>query len=108
MPAGRLEYRKGTVYIGTKIGLRHLNRRHDISPCRQMKDPIGSLARGFDRFAVGDVGGGNLEPPLFAMLLQIGLTADGKVVDNPHLPTFGNQPIDEVTADEARPTRNDI
>jgi len=108
MPAGRLEYRKGTVHIGTKIGLRHLNRRHDISPRRQMKDPIGSLACGFDRFAVGNVGGGDLEPPLFAVLLQIGLTADGKVVDDPHLPTFGNQPIDEMTADKAGPTRNDI
>ena len=73
-----------------------------------MKNPVSILARGLNRRGIRDIGNYDLEPPLFAMLLQIGLTADGKVVDNPHLPTFGNQPIDEVTADEARPTRNDI
>ena len=108
MPASGLENREGTIDIGTKIGLRHLNRRYDISPRRQMKDPIGALASGVDGFAVGDVGGDELEPPLVTMLLQIGLTADGKVVDDPHPPTFGDQPIDQMTADKARPTRNDI
>jgi hypothetical protein len=108
MPAGRLEHRKGTVYIGAKIGFRHLNRRHDISPRRQMKDSIGALACGFDRFAVGNVGGGDLEPPLFAVPLQIGLTAPGKVIDDPHPTTFGNQPINEVAADKATPARDDI
>ena len=108
MPAGRLEHRKGTVYIGAKIGLRHLNRRHNISPGRQMKDSIGALACGFDRFSVGNVGGGDLEPPLFAVPLQIGLTAPGKVIDDPHPTTFGNQPINEMTADKAGPARNDI
>jgi len=108
MPAGRLEHREGTIHIGTKIGLRHLDRRYDISPRRQMKDPIGTLASRVDRFAVCDVGGDDLEPPLVAMLLQIGLTPDGKVVDDPHPPAFGDQPIDQMTADKARPTGNDI
>jgi len=40
--------------------------------------------------------------------LQIGLTAAGKVVDDPHPTTFGNQPINEMTADKAGPARNDI
>jgi len=73
-----------------------------------MKDPIGSLACGFDRFAVGNIGGGDLEPPFFAVPLQIGLTAPGKVIDDPHPTTFGNQPINEMTADKAGPTRNHI
>src|SRR5271155_2778031 len=108
MPAGTLENREGTVNIGTKIGMRHLNRRYDISPRRQMKDPIGALASGVDGFAVGDVGGDELEPPLVTMFPQFAFRAAEKAVDAPHPPTFGDQPIDQMTADKARPTRNDI
>ena len=73
-----------------------------------MKDPIGTLARCFNRFAIGDVGVDDLKASLFPMVPQIGLTTDGKVVDDPHPPAFGDQPIDEVTADEAGPARNDV
>ncbi len=55
-----------------------------------MKDAIGTLAGGLDRCSIGNVGSNDLEPPRVAVLLQIGLTTDGKVVDNPYSPPRGN------------------
>ena len=73
-----------------------------------MKNPVGTLARGLDRCGIGNVGSHDLEPPPVEVLLQIGSTTDGKVVDDPHPPPGRNQPVDEVAADKTGSARDNI
>ena len=73
-----------------------------------MKNPISTLARSLDRCNIGNIGNYDLKPPSVEVLLQIGSTSDGKVVDNPHPPTGLDQPVDEVAADKTGSTRDNI
>ena len=59
-----------------------------------MKNAIGAAAPGFHRRHIGDICSNDLELSCTAVLLQIGRTADGKVIDDAHPPTGTNQPID--------------
>ena len=108
MPTGSLENGKGSVNIGAKIDARQLNRRHDIGATGKMKNAIGAAAPGFHGRRIGDIGTNHLELPGTAVLLQIGLTADGKIIDHPHPPTGSNQPVDEMTADKTGSARDNI
>ena len=73
-----------------------------------MKNPISTLARGLDRCVIGNIGNYDLKPPPVEVLLQIGSTSDGKVVDNPHSPPGLDQPVDEMAADKTSPARDNI
>ena len=85
-----------------------MDRRHDIGATGKMKNAIGAAAPGFHRRHVGDIGSNDLELPGTAMVLQIDLTADGKIVDDAHPPTGSNQPVDEMTTDKTGSARDDI
>jgi hypothetical protein len=73
-----------------------------------MKNPISILARGLDRCGIGNIGYYDLKPPSVEVLLQIGSTSHGKVVDNPHPPPGFDQPVDEVAADKTGSARDNI
>ena len=73
-----------------------------------MEDALDAGAGRIDGAHVGDVGLDHLEPRIAFMLLQIGSAADDEVVEHTHPPALGHQAIDEMTADEARPSRNEV
>ena len=59
-----------------------------------MKNPISTLARGLDRCGIGNIGNYDLKPPPVEVLLQIGSTSDGKVVDDTNAPPSLDKPVD--------------
>jgi len=73
-----------------------------------MKNPLSILAGGLNRRGIRDIGNYDLKPPPVEVLLQIGSTSDGKVVDDPHPPPGLDQPVDEMAADKTGPTRDNI
>jgi hypothetical protein len=88
--ARRFQHREGAGHIGQKISFRKLYRRHNIGARRQMEDAVGAVTGTGDGGCVGDIGLDDLEPGLVAMLLQIGLAPDSKIVQHPHTPPFGD------------------
>ena len=73
-----------------------------------MKNPISILARGLNRCGIRDIGNDDLDPPPVEVLLQIGFTSDGKVVDDSHPAPSLDQPVDEMAADKTGPARDNI
>jgi hypothetical protein len=73
-----------------------------------MKNPISTLARGLDGCGIGNIGNYDVEPPSVEVLLQIGSTSDGKVVDNPYPPSGLDQTVDEVATDKTSSARDNI
>ena len=73
-----------------------------------MKNPISTLARRLDRCGIGNIGNYELKPPPVEVLLQIGSTPDGKVVDDPHPPSGLDQPVDEMATDKTGSARDNI
>ena len=73
-----------------------------------MKNPISILARCLDGCGICDIGNDDLDPLPVAVLLEIGSTSDGKVVNDPHPPPGLDEPVDEMAADKTGTARDNI
>jgi hypothetical protein len=98
--ACRLKHDEGAIDVGAEIGLRLLDRRHDVGARRQMEGPFRPCAGGHDGSAVGDVGLDNFQERIIVVLSQIVTPADDEVVEHANAPSARDQPVNEVTANE--------
>jgi hypothetical protein len=73
-----------------------------------MEDPIRTPTDSFTQLNVGNITLDEFEPWLVFMLCNIGKPANGEVIEYPDIPPLAYQTIDKVTADKARPSRDNI
>ena len=90
----RLEHDEGAVDVGAEISLWLLDRRHDVSACRQMEDPLRPRTGGRGGSAVGDVVFDNFQERITIVLLQIEPPADYKIVEHANGSFARNQTVD--------------
>ena len=100
MAARCLENNECAIHICAKISLGLLDGRNNVRTRREMEHALRARRRGVDRCFVGNVRFDNFQPRVAVMLLKIGTPADDETVEDAHVPSSVDQPIDEMTADE--------
>src|SRR5215467_15567993 len=73
-----------------------------------MEDTLDVIERRDDHSLVDHIPLDDLETGVARVLLEIAAPPDREVVENANPPTFGDQPIDQVTPNEAGPPGNQI
>ena len=105
---GGLKNREGPIDVGPKVSLRLLDRRYDIGSGCKVKDSFRPGARHINGTHISNVGLDDLESRISVELLQIAAPADRKIVEHANATAFSNQPVNEMTSDEARPARHQV
>ena len=80
----------------------------DPGPRGEMEDPFdasqgGFYGRGIDHIALKE---GQVRVAF--MLGEVGAASDGKIVEHVHAPPVGDQPVDQMAADEASTTGDKV
>ena len=101
MAARCLENSECAIHICAKIRLGLLDGRNNVRTRGEMEHALRTRRRRVDRGLVGNVCFDDLQPRVAVMLLKIGTPADNETVEDAHVPSSVDQPIDEMTADES-------
>src|SRR6516162_5683821 len=73
-----------------------------------MENSVHACASAFHHSLIGDVSFDDLERGFAGMLIEVGTTADDEVVEDPNAVSLFQQPINQMTANEASAPRYQI
>jgi hypothetical protein len=97
-----LENCKCAINIRAKVCLRLLNGWNDVCTRGQMEYALNVSAGQVDCSFVGNISFDDFQPWVAVMLLKVGAPANDKAVEDAHVPSLVDQPIDKVTSNKAR------
>src|SRR5580693_2389428 len=106
--AGRLQHAKGAVHVGAEIGLRLLDRGHDVGAGGKMEHPLGAGGRGCHGGGIGDIAFDDRQVRIPVMMLEVSAPADDKRVERAHRAALRQQAVDEVAADKTGAARHQV